>query len=257
MLNIRRIFLLFCLPIVAGFAVAALVIYEFPISLALLKESAMAERVGDYYFNGGAYDLRKTERAFTRAAELEPTRAWIQYRLGRVYFLQGELEAALTAVNKELEYHPDNIRAFYLRGLIYTELKKYPLAGKDFARFVEWAPDEWAGHNDLSWVLSLDGKYQEAALAAKRGIKEANDGDRNTWLFNSLGVAYLNLGEYTEAKEAFVKAETLAQKLTVKDWMRAYSGNDPEKAEEGIQVFQTAIKQNLGRVAILEDLFQK
>jgi len=72
-------------------------------------------------------------------------------------------------------------------------------------------------------------------------------GKENPWLWNSLGVAELNLKKYPSAADSFKKAKELAEKLTINDWARAYPGNNPASAEEGLSAFIAAIEENLRR----------
>ena len=128
-----------------------------------IKDAAEAVRLGNYYFNGaGGYDLEKAEAGFTKAVEIDPKILWGHYQLARVYFVKGEKDRALEEINKELEVNPENLRSLYVRGLIYESSGKLAEAEADFKRFVLWAPKEWAGYNDLAWILAKEGKYREA-----------------------------------------------------------------------------------------------
>src|SRR3989338_315442 len=111
-------------------------------------------QTGNYYFNGGAYDLEKAEEAFKRALRADPKILWGHYQLARIYFVKGEKEKALKEINKELEANPANLRSLYVRGLINGYSGDLKNAEEDFRRFTLWAPKEWAGYNDLAWILA-------------------------------------------------------------------------------------------------------
>jgi len=100
------------------------------------------------------------------------------------------------------------------------------------------------GYNDLAWILAKEGKYAEAEKAAQKGIKEALDGNKNPWLWNSMGVAQLNLKKYSEAKKSFEAVKKLAQNLTLQEWQRAYPGNNPEESARGLDAFKIAVQAN-------------
>lgn len=202
-------------------------------------------KTGNYYFNGGAYDLDKAESAFRRAVSADPNILFGHYQLARIYFVKGDSEKALSEINKELEANPTNLRSLYVRGLIYGYMKRLAEAEEDFKRFTLWAPKEWAGYNDLAWILAKAGKYAEAEKAADTGIKEANGGGKNAWLWNSLGVSQLNLRKYGEAEKSFRVALELAQNIPEAEWARAYPGNSPKEASGGLKVFKAAIEANL------------
>ena len=204
-------------------------------------------QTGNYYFNGGAYDLEKAEEAFKRALQAEPKILWGHYQLARVYFVKGKKDKALEEINKELEANPANLRSLYVRGLIYGYMPDLPRAEADFERFVRWAPKEWAGYNDLAWILAKEGKYSDAEKAAEEGIKEAIGGGQNAWLWNSLGVAQLNLKKYNDAEKSFRKALELARNMTENEWARAYPGNNPKGSSGGLRSFKAAVEANLSK----------
>lgn len=221
------------------------------LALVLLsKDEKLAMRLGSYYFNGGAYDLKKAKKAYEKALKSEPDPLWANYQLARIYFVEGDNAKALEYINRELEFYPENLRSLYVRGLIYGyrgqagDLEK---AEADFWRFTGWVPKEWAGYNDLAWILSKQGKYLEAEKALNLAFKEILEAENNPWLWNALGVAELNLKKYTSATNSFKKAKELAENLTETEWRRSYPGNNPVNAKEGLSAFIAAIKENLRR----------
>ena len=211
-----------------------------------IKDAAEAMRLGNYYFNGaGGYDLEKAERAFKKAIAMDSEILWGHYQLARVYFVKGEKDKALEEINKELEANPENLRSLYVRGLIYGSSGKLAEAEVDFKRFVIWFPSEWAGYNDLAWILAKEEKYSDAEKAAEAGIKKAIGGGQNSWLWNSLGVAQLNLKKYNDAEKSFRKALELARNMTENEWARAYPGNNPKESSGGLRSFTAAVETNL------------
>lgn len=220
-------------------------------ALLLVRRNAeLAMQLGGYYFGGGTYDLEKAERAYQRALDIKPGILWGHYQLARIHFVRGDFNAAIDEVNRELEANPENLRSLYVRGLIYGyrnlpgDLER---AEGDFRRFTRWAPKEWAGYNDLAWVLSKRGKYQEAKAVLRDAFREVPAARENPWLWNSLGVAQLNLGEHTNAAVSLQKAKGVAEELTAEDWRHSYPGNNPAEAASGLQAFREAIGENLRR----------
>lgn len=221
------------------------------VALALIrKDEKLAMSLGNYYFNGGAYDLKKAKQAYQKALSVKPGILWGHYQLARIAFMGGDYDAALKEIDKELEANPENLRSFYVRGLMYG-YRGYPgdlsLAEADFRRFTLWAPKEWAGHNDLAWVLSKQRKYGEAEETIQTAFRKIPDIEINTWLWNSLGVAQLNLKKYAEAERSFKKAKEFSESITQEEWREAYPGNDPASTESGLLAFKKAIDENLLR----------
>ena len=255
------------------FSVGAVIIFSFFISrdtmarfawqkyrspkMAILLDGSdanLAMFIGNYYFNGviggGKYNPDIAEKAYKKAVLINPKILWGHYQLARIIFVEGKYNEALNEINKELEANPENLRSLYVRGLIYgyrNQAGDLEKAEADFLRFTKWAPKEWAGYNDLAWILSKQGKYKEAKEAITAAFREISESENNPWFWNALGVAELNLKKYGAAKTAFEKAESLAKNLTLADWRRAYPGNNPASAESGLSAFRKAIEENLRR----------
>jgi Flp pilus assembly protein TadD len=121
------------------------------------------------------------------------------------------------------------------------------LAELDFRRFTEWAPTEWAGWNDLAWILAKQENYEEMKAIVERAFKNVPAAHENPWLWNALGIAKLNMGDTKRAAVAFRAALEHAERLSLADWRRAYSGNDPSGDAEGLEAFLAGIKENLSR----------
>lgn len=217
-------------------------------ALALDKgDAGLALEIGTNAFGVGGYNLPLAERAFREAVALDPGILWGHYQLARVLFVIGDLRGAEVEIDKELSYNPGNLRALYVRGLVYAYGKRLSLAAADFERFTQWAPSEWAGYNDLAWVLGQEGNYEEAKAALERGFRYAAGADKNPWLWNNLGVQELSLKEYGSALISFEKAQTFSASLDAQQWKAAYPGNDPSRSAKEIQAFRDAIATNIMR----------
>lgn len=218
------------------------------------SNAELAMFIGNYYFNsvigGGEYNLGIAKKAFEKAVSINPEILWGHYQLARIYFVEGDYGLALEEIAKELEANPENLRALYIRGLIYGyrnwvgDLAK---AEADFRQFTKWAPSEWAGYNDLAWILSKAGKYSEAKVVINDVLNKVADARDNPWLWNAKGVAELNLREYAIAANSFRRALDLADTLTEADWRQSYPGNNPESAGLGLEAFKEAIRSNIDR----------
>jgi len=225
--------------------------------VAILLDGSNAELamfIGNYHFNGviggGEYNPDIALKAYQKAVSINPKILWGHYQLARIYFVKGDFNLALAEIAEELEANPENLRSLYVRGLIYgyrNQAGDLEKAEADFRRFAEWAPSEWAGYNDLAWILSKRGKYKEAGETITMAFRKISESKNNPWLWNALGVAELNLKEYKNAELSFGKSKQLAERLTEEDWRRSYPGNNPASAEEGLSSFLQAIDENLRR----------
>lgn len=217
-----------------------------PVATALNRtDPALFFDIGNYYFGGSAYDLGAAERAFRGAVSIDSRILLGHYQLARILFAKGDFPEALAEINNELNVNPQNLRSLYVRGLVEGYSGSFLKAAEDFSRFVAWSPTEWAGYNDLAWALSKVGEYEKALAAINTSFVKVPGGEKNPWLWNSKGVAELNLQKYEEATVSFATAKALAEQLTEADWQRAYPGNDPKSATDGRRIFRDAIEKNL------------
>lgn len=220
-------------------------------------DALLAIEIGEYYFGNQAaigttgarpYDLPLAEKAFGKAIKINPSVPIAHYMRARVEFVRADFDATLADLNSELALFPENKRTLYMRGLTYA-YRGLPgdllLAEQDFREFTAWAPREWAGYNDLAFVLAKEKKYSEAAKVLKEAIAKAEGGATNPWLWDALGVMELNLNNPSQAISALTKAQKYASILTETDWQRAYPGNNPTMAVQGIGVIQGGIAKNL------------
>lgn len=208
-------------------------------------DGKLALQAGYYYYGAGAYDVDKAAWSFQIALRYDPKVLWGHYQLARIYFVQGKFTKALQEINAELAANPANLRALYIRGLIYISMNNLPAAEEDFRNFVAWAPAEWGGYNDLAFVLAKEGKYTESEMVIMQSMQKVPNASDVAWLWNSLGLAQLNQQKYTDAQVSFTKALALAEQMTAQEWVRAYSGNDPALAADAMVHFKNSIQDNL------------
>jgi len=255
-------------------AEASLFLWEklslFPtIAIAFNDDNAyLAYDIGQHYFGGGDYNLKKAEQMYDLALEIDPLIKRGHYQKGRINFIYGFFNIALNEINKELELYPEDLRSRYVLGLIYGyrgytgDLKK---AADNFERFIEWEPSEWAGYNDLAWILATQGNFnkaREVIISAFTAIP--GEADRNPWLWISLGIASLNTGAYNEARDAFVNALRISEDMTATYFYAAYPGNDFANADGAFRNFKSIIHFNsalvyeaLGELKEAEDSYKQ
>ncbi|MBI2618290.1 tetratricopeptide repeat protein [Candidatus Kaiserbacteria bacterium] len=201
---------------------------------------------GNYYFNvngAGIYDLERAEKYFEKALDVDANVPDAWHQLARIDFLRGDFDEALEKINTQIAIHGDSLMSsFYIRGLILGYMGRYEESEKDFLKFLEWDPTNWAAHNDLAWVYFSEGRFEDAADAAQEGLQ---NNPQNPWLLNMYGVSLMNLGDDIGAKNALQKAYAAAELLTESTWHWAYPGNNPMSATKGLKEFQEAIRKNL------------
>lgn len=223
--------------------------YRWPEAATVLnrRDAGLNVKIGHYYFGEGAYDLERAAKAYQRALAIDPRVPDAWHQLARIDFLRGDFHTALEKISRQIELHGDSLMAsYYVRGLINGYAGNLEAAKADFKKFLAWDPTNWATHNDLAWIYFRRGAYAEVETMARLGLAT---NPANPWLLNSLGVALLNLGRRDEARQALLEAEAGASSLTLTDWQKAYPGNNPKLAGEGLKRMQGTVSANLRLLA--------
>ncbi|MEK7567533.1 MAG: tetratricopeptide repeat protein [Patescibacteria group bacterium] len=198
--------------------------------------------IGNYYFGGGVYDLKKAEKYFRKVVSIEEDYPRAHYQLARISFLNARFIEAKNEINKEISLYPDFYKSYYMEGLIAGYAGDFETAVNGFKKFQEYDSFNWASYNDLSWVYFQKGDFELARDIAVDGLRYAGN---NPWLYNSLGIALINLKDMSEAKVAFEKALENIDKTTAEQWGKAYPGNDPKIYKDGHMATREAIIYNL------------
>jgi tetratricopeptide (TPR) repeat protein len=226
----------------AGILVFILLLFLFQAPARSVISQKISSRA-NYYFNGGEYDLKKATNLYNKALAIDQKNWEAHYQLARINLISKDFWNGLAEIDKTLTLdHPQNKRAYYVRGLLDGYLKNYPEAERDFQNFIAWAPDEWGGYMDLSWIYINDGKYDDAVSVVNNALVLFPD---NTWLYANKGLAEYKLGKYEDAKASLGIARKLAKELTPEKWAIAYPGNNPESAKKGVEEIKAAIDFNL------------
>ncbi len=199
--------------------------------------------IGNYYFgHGKTYDVQKAKKAFAAALRLRPDFPEAHYQLGRIHFIEGKFIMALAEIRETLRFAPDFKKSYYMYGLINGYAGDLDEAVYGFNEFIKRDDFNWAGYNDLAWIYFKKGDYQKTKETAKAGLQYAA---RNPWLNTVYGTALLNLGEIEKAREVLQIALEESEKMSEKDWGKAYPGNNPTIYKQGLEEMRSAIRHNL------------
>lgn len=220
------------------FAIGIVIFFVYPYARSYSARFLFEK--GNGYFAGNP---RASERLYKTALFIDSNFPGPNYQLARIEFLRGRFFKSLDYINKEINLHPDFKRSYYVRGLINGYAGNLTDAENDFKEFLKWDSRSWAAHNDLAWIYFAEGKYDDSFRVAREGLKFYPG---NPWLLNSMGVSLLNKEKIDEAKEVLAKAVEQSEKLTVKDWIKAYPGNNPAISEKGLNSLVSNIKANYG-----------
>lgn len=193
------------------------------------------------------YDLDRAEYFFNKAAA-DPALPYVYHQLARVSFLKGDFTKALAQINLQISLHGTSTpSSYYVRGLIEGFMGRYDASERDYAIYIKTDPTNWAATNDYAWVLLKADRPKDALTAIDKILPLWPE---SPWLLNSKATALFELGRLREAREAAMAASRAVIKISERDWMQAYPGNDPLIAAEGIQAFQKAVLENMHTISL-------
>ncbi len=199
--------------------------------------------IGNSFFGDGRiYDQTKAYEAFSEVIKQDPGRVEAHYQLGRIYFINGQFESAITEIETVLRLNPDFKKAYYMYGLISGYKGDLNQAIWGFSEFIARDSFNWAGYNDLAWIYFKQGDYEKTREIASQGLRQAPS---NPWLQNTYGTALLNLGDQEQARTIFTAALKTCEQMRPEDWGGAYPGNDPALYDRGLGEMCMTIRKNL------------
>ena len=211
---------------------------------------ARAFAYGEKHFdaaNAARYDIGRAEYFLNKAAT-DPSLPYVYHELARISFLRGDFSTALSRINLQISLHGTTTpNSYYVRGLIEGFIGMYGRAAEDYRTYMAYDPTNWAATNDLAWVLLKGKRYSEALTALEKVLPYWPE---NPWLINSKATALFELGRLDEAKSAAAIALQSVIKITEKDWLQAYPGNDPLIAKQGMEAFQAAVLENMHTIEL-------
>jgi len=197
---------------------------------------------GEYYYGGGIFDIPKAQKWYFWANVFDTKIPNLHYQLARTNLINSQFEKGIAEIKQELKNYPENKRSFYVKGLLDSYAERNDDAEEDFKQFIAWKPNGWAAYADLSWVQIKKEKYEEVIETTNVGLQYFSE---NPWLLSNQGLAHYRMEDYALAKTDLEKAKKLSEKLTADDWKKAYPGNDPQDATQGVADVQAIISYNL------------
>jgi tetratricopeptide (TPR) repeat protein len=175
-----------------------------------------------------------------------------QATAGQVYFLAGNDERAIAALNASLAIEPNNtvaraglVKVLNRRAGVAVEKGEVGNAYGLLSDAVKLTPDDLMTNRNLGLVLLMAKKYSEAETVLARSLKKVpNDMVLNRMLARS------QLGQHktTAAQATYEKAATMALRTRGPDLAAIYTELGPMYAEDGrldqaVSVLETAQKE--------------
>lgn len=136
-----------------------------------------------------------------------PERYDLHYKVGVIFLLSGNLEAAQKELALVLVHRPDMLQAHEALGLVFLQGKQYPLAIDEFQYVLARDPLRAKAHHLLGVTFLETGRPDQAITQLQKATVLA---PQNLSSFIALAQAYLKLKNYQQATATLKKAQTLA-----------------------------------------------
>jgi Flp pilus assembly protein TadD len=139
--------------------------------------------------------------------------ARVHGNLGRVYWMEGDVERAKHELDRAIELRPRHWQtadAYNQRGVIYQQEGRHAEALQEFQRAIELYPRNPAPYVNLATTLQAFGRIDEARRALETAI--ATD-PRYASAYVNLGNVFFNAGDLVRARELYTKAIALDPQL--------------------------------------------
>ena len=176
---------------------------EYSTALALVKkveprdsktESEIYARLGNVYMISN--NLEAARMNFERAITVNPDSGPAYSYLGTLYDKKRQGAPAVAMFRKALEINPWDVVSLHNLGLFYLNNSQFDEALTQLNRVLELAPEHAGAHNDLAYLYGQQGKYDLMEAEAKSALYY--DPKKSPARYN-LALLYLNTGRVEEA----------------------------------------------------------
>lgn len=218
-------------------------IFIFGMILLGFNKNPILKYIGDETFGGCCYNIKIAKTSYTVMSwhpwSTKPPQ-WANHQLARIAFVSGDFPTAMKHIDEEISNYPDNLNAYYIKGLILGFTANSNEAIKTFEYYTS-KRITWAGHNDLAWLYFKIGDYENALKTIDKIYIQYQN---NIWILNTRAISLYNLKRYKEAKIDIDNALANYKTFTPEQWGAAYPGNNPHIYSEGYEQMGKSLEAN-------------
>ncbi|MEN8124892.1 MAG: tetratricopeptide repeat protein [Bacteroidota bacterium] len=125
--------------------------------------------LGDYFLRNK--DLKNAIKHYNISIQKDSLLFPVYTNLATAYSMSSNNQKALETLAKLIELNPQNSRAFYLRALLYYELKENEKAIADFKKAVEINPNDSRSYYNLATFYFQEKQLSEAEKYVNKALK--------------------------------------------------------------------------------------
>jgi tetratricopeptide (TPR) repeat protein len=167
----------------------------------------------------------------------DPKRDDIRYRVGVIFLMTGQLEAAQKELAQVLLRKPDMLQAHEALGLVFLQGKKYPQAVEEFQQVLSQDSKRPKTHYLLGVTFLEAGQNEKAIRQLQKSVELDS---RQTNAYVSLGQAYNQLKDYKRALPYLKKAREVAPQNDKVNYQLGLALAGLKEYPEALQAFMKA-----------------
>ncbi len=160
-----------------------------------------------------------------------------------------QLDAAIAKLTAVVGIQPNNSEAYNLLGVCYDEKGQYKEAQDEYKKAIKLEPINARFLNNLGYSYYLTSNDKQAIKWYQKALKFTPDDRR---IQNNIGLAFGRRGEYTKAKEQFVKAVGEHGALLNLGYIYSQQG----RYQQAIEQFESALKLQPSSLVTMTSLAQ-
>lgn len=169
--------------------------------LKLSEHAGVNYALSDVYLATG--DLSNAAYYGQIAATIDPENKWYHLHLARINTISGRTDAAIEALNKALEYHPNDQDILYRLAETYTEFGQLLEANRVYDQLLKLNGRDFNLH--LQKFRNFNAlQMRDSAMAQLEIMRDLNPGNLST--LHNLSQFYLELDDEESAREILMEA---------------------------------------------------
>ena len=197
--------------------------------------SERLEALGDLSMQTRDYD--RSLLNFLQILKDQPENHELRYKVGVIFLLKGQLEAARRELARVLLHQPEKLAAHEALGVVHLQEKQYPLALEEFRLVLASEPNRGHTRYLVGVTHLLAGQTREAISALE---KAAALDHRHVPTLTALGQAYIKVKDYPQAINWLKKGESLAPDQPKNNYQLGMALAGAKRYAEALQAFLKA-----------------
>ncbi len=168
----------------------------------------------------------------------------------------GDLQSALTDLDKSIKLDPHYAKAYAARGILYYKSRNFALAINDLDQAIILDNNCFEAYNTRSIIRRLSGDLDGAIVDINRGL---NINPKDPIMYSSRGTIYLNIGDYNRAINDFDQAIALNGNLGQPYFNRGLTKEAMRNPQGAMADFQVAanLYEKQGNYQLYQDAMKR